>query len=169
MYCPVWLRSYNHVASSLETHLVWQNRRMLKYCILKCVQDLFSLAWKQKILMTIIKDFMPPENISLTSPVLLIHGSLVISPPGSNFPQKFWTVFAREQIQNYNDKLLLRYSNSRVYTQERRLSCVLQFSIPEQGEEAWLISVFFWHADCYFIWDRIFLKIENAWFISGSG
>ena len=25
------------------------------------------------------------------------------------------------------------------------------FSIPERGEEAWLVSVFFWHADCYFI------------------
>ena len=25
----------------------------------------------------------------------------------------------------------------------------LRFSIPERGEEAWLVSVFFWHADCY--------------------
>ena len=33
----------------------------------------------------------------------------------------------------------------------------LRFSIPERGE-AWLVSVFFWHADCLFIWDRISIR-----------
>ena len=27
-------------------------------------------------------------------------------------------------------------------------------SIPERGEGAWLVSVLFWHADCYFIWEN---------------
>ena len=44
-----------------------------------------------------------------------------------------------------------------VYTTEKILPS-LGFSIPEQGEKAWLISVFFWHADCYFIWDRIYIR-----------
>ena len=41
--------------------------------------------------------------------------------------------------------------------ERRRLRrvCTLQFSIPEQGEEAWLVPVFYWHTDCYFIWYRI--------------
>ena len=32
------------------------------------------------------------------------------------------------------------------------------FSEFERGEEAWLVSVFFWHADFYFIWDRISIR-----------
>ena len=34
----------------------------------------------------------------------------------------------------------------------------LRFDIPERGEEAWLVSVFFWHAECYFIWDIISIR-----------
>ena len=44
-----------------------------------------------------------------------------------------------------------------VHTRETT-SPSLQCSIPERGEEAWLISVFVWHADCYFIWDRISIR-----------
>ena len=44
-----------------------------------------------------------------------------------------------------------------VHTREKT-SLSLWFSIPEQGEEVWLVSVFFWHADCYFIWDFLFLE-----------
>ena len=41
-----------------------------------------------------------------------------------------------------------------VHTREKT-SPSLQCSILARWEEAWRISVFFWHADCYFIWDRI--------------
>ena len=44
-----------------------------------------------------------------------------------------------------------------VHTREKT-SQSLRFSIPEQGEEVWLVSVFFWHANCYFIWDRISIR-----------
>ena len=44
-----------------------------------------------------------------------------------------------------------------VHTREKK-SLSLRFSIPEREEEAWLISVFFMHADCYFIWDRISIR-----------
>ena len=40
-----------------------------------------------------------------------------------------------------------------VHTREKNSS---EFAVLKRGEEAWLISVFFWHADCYsLIWDRI--------------
>ena len=42
-----------------------------------------------------------------------------------------------------------------VHTGEKT-SPILRFSIPERREEAWLVSVFFWQADCYFIRDRNF-------------
>ena len=44
-----------------------------------------------------------------------------------------------------------------VHTREKTLQS-LQFSIPERREEAWLVSVFFWHADWYLIWDRIYIR-----------
>ena len=50
------------------------------------------------------------------------------------------------------------------YIRDREISLPsLRFSIPERGEEAWFVSVFFWHGHWYFIWDRI--SIKNAWFI----
>ena len=39
----------------------------------------------------------------------------------------------------------------------------LRFSIPERGEEAWLISVFCWHADCYFISIRKCAVYRRKW------
>ena len=36
-----------------------------------------------------------------------------------------------------------------VHTREKT-SLRLRVSIPERGEEVWLVSVSFWHADCYF-------------------
>ena len=44
-----------------------------------------------------------------------------------------------------------------VHTREKT-SLSLRISIPERGEKAWLVSVFFWHVDCYFIWDRISIR-----------
>ena len=41
-----------------------------------------------------------------------------------------------------------------VHTVEKTSSS-LRFSIPEGGDEAWLVSVLFWHADRYFISDII--------------
>ena len=35
--------------------------------------------------------------------------------------------------------------------ERKKTSLNLRFSIPEWGGEAWLVSVFFWHADCYSI------------------
>ena len=65
------------------------------------------------------------------------------------------TVFTQEQ----NDSILqwriviaifeLRSVHTREDTKPN-----LQFSIPEQGE-AWVV---FWHADWYFIWDRISIR-----------
>ena len=43
------------------------------------------------------------------------------------------------------------------HTREKNLQS-LWFSIPEWGEEAWLVSVFFWHAHWYFIWNIIFIR-----------
>ena len=47
-----------------------------------------------------------------------------------------------------------------VHTREReKTSLSLRFSIPERGEETWLVSVFLiWHAHWYFIWDRICIR-----------
>ena len=44
-----------------------------------------------------------------------------------------------------------------VHTREKSSSS-LRFSIPERGEEAWLVYVSFRHADCYFISDRISIR-----------
>ena len=41
-------------------------------------------------------------------------------------------------------------------THKRRHECqICRFSIPEWGEEVWLV---FWHADWRFIWDRISIR-----------
>ena len=53
-----------------------------------------------------------------------------------------------------------------VHTRETTMSS-FRFSIPERGEEAWHVSAFFWHADCYFICDRIFIR--KCAVIGGSG
>ena len=53
--------------------------------------------------------------------------------------------------------VIVIYEIMSVHTREQT-SPNLRFSIPEQGEEAWLVSVFFWYADCYFIWDRISIR-----------
>ena len=42
-----------------------------------------------------------------------------------------------------------------------KISVSLQFSIPERGEEAWLVLVFFCHADYYFSFEIEFL-FENV-------
>ena len=38
-----------------------------------------------------------------------------------------------------------------------------RFSILERGEEVWLVSVFFWHADCYFISIRKCAVYQQKW------
>ena len=42
----------------------------------------------------------------------------------------------------------------------KKTSLSLRFSIPEREEEVWLVSLLFWHTDCYFISDR---KCEVYW------
>ena len=80
--------------------------------------------------------------------------SLNISLIGEKTPVN--SVFTREQFWNCNDELILWYLNYRVYTRQigTTTSPSLRLNIPEQGEEAMLVFLFFWHADCYFIWDR---------------
>ena len=41
-------------------------------------------------------------------------------------------------------------------TNKKKTLLRLRFSYPERGVEAWLVSVFFWHAD--FIWDRNYIR-----------
>ena len=49
-------------------------------------------------------------------------------------------------------------------THEReKTSLSLRFSIPERGEEARLVSVFWWHADCYFISTRKCAVYRRKW------
>ena len=66
---------------------------------------------------------------------------------------KFWyRVFSHEN----RVKIAMTNCNCDIWitecTHEReKTSQSLLFSIPERGEEACLVSVFFWHADCYFI------------------
>ena len=52
-----------------------------------------------------------------------------------------------------------------VHTREKTLHS-LQFCTPEWGEKAWLVFVFFWHADCYsFV---IELLLEKVRFLGGT-
>ena len=71
---------------------------------------------------------------------------------------KLGSVFTREQIRNCDDELWLRYFNYWVYTRERRLLrfCGLAFQSEEKKRGSFLCSD--WHADCYFIWDRIYIR-----------
>ena len=66
----------------------------------------------------------------------------------------FHGVFTREQIRNCDSDIWI---TNCTHLRKKTLPS-LQFSIPEQGEEAWLVSVFFWHAACYFICDRISIR-----------
>ena len=55
------------------------------------------------------------------------------------------------------DKLFAILELPSVRMREKTLQS-LRFSVPERGEEAWFVSVFFWHADCHFILGRISIR-----------
>ena len=65
---------------------------------------------------------------------------------------KYKSVFTREQIWNCTWRIVIAiFELPSIHTRERRLLWVCGLAFQSKEEEAWLISVLFWHADFYFI------------------
>ena len=70
-----------------------------------------------------------------------------ISITNDAFPnEEFQSIFTQEQIRNWRIVIAI-FELPSVHTRERRL-------LREWGEEAWLVSMFFYHADCCLIFIR---------------
>ena len=101
-----------------------------------------------------------PRNLgplAFTSKLGRPEAGPILPPELVRMRTRFWyriLIFVRLHQNLGRPRLGVNGRGLSVHMREKT-STSLRFSIPERGEEVWLI---FWHADWYFIWDRISIR-----------